>query len=50
VLDAVCLEPFLLDAARTKPSKLPRGQRWPPQLAADNMGVVTFSQIGERAL
>ena len=52
VLDAVRFEPFVcFDAARMKPSKLPRGCRpWPPQLAAENSGAVTLSHFGERAL
>src|SRR2546427_678987 len=40
-----------LEAARTKPSKLPRGCRpWPPQLAAENGRPLMFSHTGERAL
>ena len=38
---------FSFDAARAKPSKLPRGCRpWPPQLAAENSGTLIFDHTG----
>src|SRR2546425_5072097 len=40
---------FSGEAARTNPSKLPRGWRpCPPQFADDNSGTVTFDQSGRR--
>src|SRR2546422_9364680 len=40
---------FWSEAARTNPSKLPRGCRpCPPQFAAESSGVLTFDQSGMR--
>jgi hypothetical protein len=42
---------FCFDAERKKPSKLPRGcNGWPPQLAAESNGTLTFDQSGAIAL
>ena len=42
---------FCFDAARMKPSKLPRGcSGWPPQFAADSIGTFTRDQSGVIAL